>query len=309
MTRSRHSMLCRGIGTVSRLALVAGLSLNFLQIGSAQPGEAEVKVGILKTFFEEEEQDEKKLLNQMRPFADTLEQQMGMTGEFLLVHHIEELAHQMKKDRIHLAAVHGLEYGWLRQLVPDCKPLVIAVNERAAMKLLIVTRKDNALAQAPLEDLKTLRGKRLAWPPRTSFYVRFYLEQTMGCPASKAFRLVTVKNVAAAMDDVVDGRADLAAVSDLAAEVYRGLKPVRYEKLKVIHESPLFPAPALVYRASPGREEMLHKLKDNLLRADATAEGRQMLTAWRLTGFREPPKDYDQQALEIARRYPRPTGK
>lgn len=275
------------------------LALLASQLAAQNPANAKplIRVGVIDSLFEHK--DEKSTLAQMQPFSEMIKQRTGMNGEFTIVKGADTLGRDMNAGKVHLGVVHGIEYGWLRQHCPECRPLLVAVNETTHLKALVLVAQNDAGKTAA--DLK---GQTLALPPRPPHHTRLFLERLVKEDLGKFFKVTEVKNTDAAIEAVIDGTARLTVVSNVAMEVYRNQKPGRFAKLRVLEESPTFPAAAVVYRPGKGHEESLRQFRDSLLKANQGLEGRQMLTLWRLTGFEQVPKEYEKQVEEIVKIYP-----
>ncbi len=108
------------------------------------------------------------------------------------------------------------------------------------------------------------------------------------------------------LDDVVDGVTAVVAVDEMAWEVYKDRKPGRARKLRTLCESDWFPTATVVYSTKSPDVEKAASIQAQLLAADQTTMGRQMLTLWRLTQFRLVPSDYAQLLNDVAANYPTP---
>jgi ABC-type phosphate/phosphonate transport system substrate-binding protein len=255
-----------------------------------------------------EETDEKRILAQMQPFVELVKKRTGLAGEFQVVRGVDKMREGLKSGKLSLGVVLGLDYAWLRIDVPDAVPLVVAVNESTTMKAHVLVHKDSEVKQ--LADLK---DKPLALPRRTPRFARFYLEREMqqlfahplAQPLAQVFKVQESADAEEAIESVIDRTAEATLITALGLDVYRQRKPVRFNRLRVLHDSPEFPTPAVIYRPGTAKEEDARRFRDALLRSNDTAEGQQTLTLWRLTGFRTPPAEYVKQVDELAKRYPR----
>lgn len=281
-----------------RIALMSVALFLILASGVPAQDKAAVKIGMMDSLFEEK--DEKTIFAQMEPFSEHVKKRSGVEGEFVVVKGIESMAKELKAGKIHLAVLQGIEYGWVLQECPDCKPLIIAVTDSPTLKAHVLVAVDS-----PIKSLADLKGQALAMPRRAPPYTRLYVEREIKDDPDRFFKLSTTDNTDAAIEAVVEGKAQATIVSSGALDVYKQLKPGRFKRLKVLEESADFPAAVVIYRPGQGREKELAQFKDALLKAGDNAEGRQMLTLWRLSGFQEVPKDYQKIVEEIVKRYPR----
>lgn len=255
-------------------------------------------IGMIATLFEEK--DDKQVLAQMQPFANSIRDRTGVEGEFVVVKDAESMGRMLKEGTLHLGILHGVEYGWLKNTCPDCKPVLIAVNETPILTAHLLVSKENAA-----KDIGDLKGKKLMLPRRTLNHTRLFLERLTGGDIEQHFELSKgTPNLDEAIDAVIDGKADLTAVGNVAMETYRERKPGRFKRLRVLTESPPFPAAVIIRRPGTGRAAEVDKFRSSLLASDQTPEGRQTLNLWRLTAFQEVPKDYEKLVEEIVKQYP-----
>jgi ABC-type phosphate/phosphonate transport system substrate-binding protein len=273
----------------------ASLGLAFQERGSKS---APVCIGMIDTLFEEKK-EEKEIFAQMQPFADLVKKQTGVNGEFTVVHGPAAMGQQMQAGKLHLGVLHGVEYGWLKPQCPECRPLLIAVNASPVLKAHVLVARESTAREAA--DLK---GQTVARPRRALYHTRLYLERLLNADPQQFFQVRDVDNTEAAIEAVIEKAAQLTVVDGNQMEVYRQRKPGRFARLKVLHESPGFPTAVVVYRPVAGREETVRQFREAMLKANQTREGRQTLTLWRLTGFREVPKDYEKIVDDIVKHYP-----
>jgi ABC-type phosphate/phosphonate transport system substrate-binding protein len=109
-----------------------------------------------------------------------------------------------------------------------------------------------------------------------------------------------------ALDDVVDGVAQVYVLDSVALDCYKRRKPGRFTKLRIVHSSEVFPAAVVAFRAGGLDEATLARFRDGMMNANRTTLGRQLMTLWKLTGFEQVPPDYEQTLTEIAKVYPAP---
>ena len=283
-----------------RTATAVTLILLAALAAAGQGQRDEVTVGMMNTLFEE--QDEKKVFVQMEPFRDLVRRRTGVEGKFTVVRGAEAMGRQLKAGLLQLGVMHGWEYGWVRKYCPDCRPLLIAVSDTATLHAYILVPRTSAA-----KEIADLKGQTLALPRRAPHHTRFYLERLIGGDPAKVFKVMETATTDGAIEAVIEGQAQLTVVSGAALKVYRDEKPGRFNKLRVLGESPAFPAGVLVSRPGQGDPKVTERFRDALLTAHETAEGRQTLTLWRLTGFRAVPKDYEQQVDAIIKLYPPPS--
>lgn len=274
---------------------VAAASATAFPPPASSPG---IRVAMVAYLFEGNDKDQ--MLKQMGPFIENMQKDTGTKAEFLIIDELATLTRELNENKVQIAILPSVDYGWMRAEAPGVKPILVAGVEGGRMKALVMSAKKSALAK--LEDLK---GKKLAWPSRSPQHLKFYLTREFGQTLDQSFQMQDARNVKDALDDVIDGKADFACVGAAQADTYKSQQPVRFDRLKVIAESVDFPPPVVVYQTKGADEGKIKKFVDAMKKANQTTEGQQTLTLWRLRGFEELPSDYEQQLLGAVKKYPR----
>ncbi|GBD36505.1 hypothetical protein HRbin36_01630 [bacterium HR36] len=256
-----------------------------------------VGVGMLASLFDQA--DEKTILAQMEPFAEVVSKRVGIRGEFLVVRDVHHAARLLDERKIQVVVLHGPEYGWLKQLRQEIRPLLIATASTAKLQAVFLVSQNNAAKSAD-----ELKGQTLALSNRLPQHLRLFLERRFSDPADKLFRVLEVKNAEDALEAVIESKAALTLVSNIQAEVYQQQRPGRFKRLRQLESSPDFPMPVVAYKPQTELEQAVEEFRKALLTAKETPEGRQTLVLWRIEGFKEPPADYEDQAAKIAKIYP-----
>jgi ABC-type phosphate/phosphonate transport system substrate-binding protein len=208
-------------------------------------------------------------------------------------------------DKVQLGIFHGVEFAWARHKHPELRPLAIAVNQERYLRAHLVVRADSKVS-----TLGDLQDKILALPHQTYQHCHLFLRgrclEWKKEPANFFAKITNPANVEDALDDVVDGIAQVCVVDGVSLDCYKRRKPGRFAKLKIVHSSEIFPAPVVAYRTTVLDDATLARFRDGMINANRTALGRQLLTLWRLTGFEQVPPDYDHTLTEILKVYPTP---
>ncbi len=283
-------------------AIMSGLVIGALFLCQATapsqaPGTKPIRVGLSALLFDE--QSREQMLEQMKPFTKRVEKQVGVQSEFVIVDSLDALAKQLNDRVIQIAVLSGLHYGWVKPLCPEMKPMLTTAVEGGRLKSVVLVKKDAAFA-----SLDQLRGQSLALPNRTQHFVRFFLEQETKQPMGDFFKVAPQRNVDDAIEAVIAGKVQAAALSESALQVFQERKPARYQRLKILVESEPFPAPVVVFLDKNADRERIDKFSEALLKADDSTEGKQMLTLWRFNGFVRLPADFESQVNHIVQKYP-----
>jgi ABC-type phosphate/phosphonate transport system substrate-binding protein len=299
---------CNARGLHLRLALVGGLGLALFVGAAAQDSNAPKKITIAAAEDLFRDIPKQTVESAAEPFRTLMERETGYTGDVVTVAGHSEVGRRLAKDRAQLGVVEGFQFAWLKPKYPDLRPLVIAVNQQTHLHAYVMTSK-----AARVEKFEDLKGKMLGLPTGTKGYARLFLDRL--CAKSKRSpkeffsKIDKPANMEDALDDVVDGQTDAVVVDGVALDRFRQRKPGRFSQLKEVARSPTFPATVIVYRTGRFEEATLKRFRDALRTAADHADGRQMLTLWKLTGFEAVPEDYGRTLEEIRKVYPPPEEK
>jgi len=298
---------CRGRCVVRWSALLGGLALLTVA-GSAHEADQQglVRVGIVESLFRGIPQ--KTVDASAEPFQALMEKETGRKGKMIRISDALELAQKVSRDELELGVFYGYEYAWEKQKYPKLRPLAIAVNQEHRLYAYIIVRKDKGI-----RDVADLKGKSLAIADHTKEYCYLFLDRLLAKSGKdrKSYVAKTTHpaNVEDALDDVVDAEVKAALVDGVGWDRYRERKPGRAAALKVLKQSPPFPPTVVAFHDGALDEATQRNFRSALLKAPDTADGRQVLTMWKLTGFERVPKDFEQQLEDILKVYPPPGGR
>lgn len=233
-----------------------------------------------------------------------IQEETGLANVVQRQNNWRELADRMSRGQFHVAVFPGYAFAWAKEKYPELKPLVVAVNVHRYSAVHILARKDN-----PAKDFVALKGQTLLLPvPNQDNFQQLYLERQCrqaGQPLKEFFaKLDWPDNVEDALDDVVDGKAQVAAVDRAAFEAYQRRKPGRFRQLKEVVRSQPFPPGVIAYYGSSLDDATLRRFKGALLGAARKPKGETLLTLCRLTGFEAVPEDFQRVLAETIRAYP-----
>jgi ABC-type phosphate/phosphonate transport system substrate-binding protein len=286
------------------LALVLAVSGGWPGPALAQKREARkqpLHIGMIDSLFRD--MSEPQVQASMGPLRILVRLQTGLQAELIRSEDAFVLGEQLSSSKLQLGVFHGFELAWAQEKYPGLRPLLLAVNQKQLFHAhVLVSQKSKA------QDLAGLEGKSLAMPLRSWEHCWLFLERSCRKKGKKVAEffstLTSPASMEDALDDVVDGAVEAAVVDSVSLDCYRRRKPGRYAKLKEILKSSVFPAAVVAYQAGAVDEATLRRFRLGMLNADKTAFGRQLLTLWRLTGFEEVPKDYEQRLKAVAEAYP-----
>jgi ABC-type phosphate/phosphonate transport system substrate-binding protein len=289
-----------------RLGLAAGLlaaGVAGLSPAGDEPKSRTVRIGLSDTLLRDYAQGGGDRVT--RPFQELLDMQTELTGEVVSGLKPDELRRQLKDGKLGLGVFQGFEYAWARQKDADLKPLMIAVNQQARWRALIVVRKENGAA-----GLTDLKGKSLAVARRTREPCRLFLDrscQAVGREPKDFFaRLLAPLTPEEAVDAVVNGQVDAALTDGTFLDWYENRKPARFAQLKTVDKSAVFPGTVVVWRSGSLDEATLRGLREGMLSAKDNARAVELMRLCQLTSFEPVSDDYDKLLTDIAKAYPAP---
>jgi ABC-type phosphate/phosphonate transport system substrate-binding protein len=273
--------------------------------GSVKGGEPPepLRIGVSGTLFA----DVPELLIKaaFAPLRALIENQTGQKADFALMKDTDKLADDLSTGKLTVAVFPGYEFAWARTKHPQLSPLVIAVNQQADQRALVMVRTDSAAA-----NFAALKNQTVALPRGVREHCRLFLERHCQCQGKDTPRFFA--EIAAppsdeeALDDVVDGTVHAACVDGVALDCYQKRKPGRFAQLKELTKSESFPATVIAFRKGGLDDVTLSRFRESLLSAKTTPRGRQVLQLTKLTAFEPVPKDYEKTLVAIGKAYPPP---
>jgi ABC-type phosphate/phosphonate transport system substrate-binding protein len=237
----------------------------------------------------------------LESLQDFIKEETEMKNEIQKQKNWQELADKLAKGQLHLGVFQGFEFAWAKGKVSGLTPLALAIHVDRYPVAYVIVQKDN-----PTKDMSGLEGKTMALPSTGQGYLRLYVERLVnGKKAEEFFGKVTSPgNFEDALDDVVDGVVQAAVADRGALEAYKRRKPARFNKLKPLVHSQLFPPTVVAYYDTVLDESTLQRFRQGLLNAANTERGKTMLTLFRLTRFEPVPADFDKILSDTRKQYP-----
>lgn len=295
----------------SRRVMIAGVALGvglLVAAGSTRgrgrpEGPASMRIGVASSLFRDVPESMAMVL--AAPLADLIAAQTGMSGKVLPAGSALEMGRKLAEGRLQLGVFQGVELAWARQKYPHLRPLVVITNQDRHFRAYLVTR-----AGTGVRRFADLRGKAVAVPKFSHEHIYLFVERPCreaGLDGQHFFAKLTKPDTPEdALDDVVDGVVKAAFVEGMPLHLYERRKPGRSSLLRVVKESDVFPASAIVYHDGAMNPDTVQRLRQALLNAPDTSIGRQLMTLWRVSGFVEPPAEYLASLSKILKSYPPP---
>lgn len=237
------------------------------------------------------------------PFRDIFKEHTGLSGGIDLVDDCETLAARMNAKELEFGVFHGFEYAWIKDRYPDLRPLVIAAPHGGTVQACLVVN-SNSKAVGPAD----LKGGCVAVPAGIKahcllFHDRLRAGVSSGDCAATEDADLTPEEV---LDAVANKKCAAAIVDGSSLTAYRKNKPGVAMRLKVLVRSEPFPPGVVVYRKGAVNPTMLSKVRDGLVTANKSPQGRAFMLLWKLNGFEEPGPEYTAMLERSLKAYPPP---
>jgi ABC-type phosphate/phosphonate transport system substrate-binding protein len=289
-----------------RLFAATSPLLAALLIGSARSEEArtsEVRLAASRTLLRGG--DPAAAEAALKLISRLVHSQTGVPVECVAFQDGTALAKGMNSGNAAMGLLPGIELAWMNKKNAGLRPMLLACNENISLKALVVVRAD-----AALPSVTSLKGKRLSFPKMNFNHTFLFLDKAIrdaGYQPAHFFASCTAAaNPDAALEAVLEGDADVAVVDEVAMEVYRGRKPGRAKRLRVLQESSKFPCAVIVCKPEMAKSEEVKKIQQGLSTAHERPAGRQMLSLMRLSAFVPVTAEYEQLLKDVLKDYPEP---
>jgi ABC-type phosphate/phosphonate transport system substrate-binding protein len=288
----------RAIAVLMLTMVVVAVGLTpRVDAGSAAPGK--LKIGVLNGMF----RDVPPAILQVtaRPFSDLFKKQTGLEAEVEVFPDCDALAAKMTAKELHIGVFHGYEYAWIKDAHPEVKPAVITIPPGGKCQAILVVNKADK-AQTPAD----LQGSTVVVPMFTKAHCHLYLERLQAeLPANAAQKAkhgpITPEE---ALDAVVDGTRRCALVDIASLSAYENSKPGNFLVLRELSKSDFFPPAVIAYRKDVVPAQTVNQIRDGLLKAHTTSQGKAFMMLWKLRGFAELPEGFNAHLERIAKAYP-----
>ena len=102
------------------------------------------------------------------------------------------------------------------------------------------------------------------------------------------------------------GTVQAAVVDRIALDNYKELNPGRFNRLKVLAQSEVFPTGVIACQQGKISDKTLEKFRKGLLKANKDDKGRETMANFHISSLEPVPADYQQQVTAILKAYPAP---
>jgi ABC-type phosphate/phosphonate transport system substrate-binding protein len=113
-------------------------------------------------------------------------------------------------------------------------------------------------------------------------------------------------DIEVALDGLVDGRVQAAIVDVVGLDAYKQRKPTRFDRMRIVQKSEIFPASVIAYRAGTFDDAAVNLLKQRMANSTQNRLTQQLLTLWKLTAIEPVPPDFEETMANILKCYPPP---
>jgi ABC-type phosphate/phosphonate transport system substrate-binding protein len=231
----------------------------------------------------------------------------GLDGKLQIVAGTCNLAEQLTSGKLQLGVFHGHEFAWAKAKEPKLVPMVVIVNDHHDVHAYVVVKKDN-----PASGIGGLVGKTIDVPKMTKEHCRVFLDANAKDndrpnPAKFFGKIKESSSVYDGLDDVAQGKTDAVLVDTITLEFFKSIKPAVYEKnLRVLQKSKSYPAPVIAYKEGTFNAATLKILRDGLLKAHESPDGKLLLREWQINRFEPVPANYQEMLNATLKEHPVP---
>jgi len=234
-----------------------------------------IKVGLPKSLLHDTEHGRFEVM--AANFRTVMKEQTGLDGDLVEVDSADVLRQQLADGTLQLGAFQGHEFAWAKAKLPDLEPLMLASTNPDVLQPVVVVP---MASQA--KDIGELRGKAIALPTSARDCVRLFvgkLCQKQGAAMKDFFTSVQAPEKAIdALDDLVDGKVQAAAVTQSVMRVFTTLKPGRAGRLKVLAQSEPFPPAVIAYVRGKLDNRTVQTFRDGMSAAHKTNNGNHLIS-------------------------------
>jgi ABC-type phosphate/phosphonate transport system substrate-binding protein len=211
-------------------------------------------------------------------------------------------ARQLENGKWQLGVFPGVQFTWVQKNYPHLKPLMVLINQKTALRAVLVARKGSSI-----KGFADLKGKEIAIL-EGKLHCRLFADRSVPDHQHRNTfaKFFQSTNGHDAIEDVLTGKVKAAIVDTPSLELYKDLYPGRFKRLTILAKSPPFPPSVVVYRDGALRPELLKRFQAGMLKVNQSTKGRVELETFGILRFQAVPKDFQKTLAEIAKAYPPP---
>jgi ABC-type phosphate/phosphonate transport system substrate-binding protein len=238
-------------------------------------------------------------------FKDIMKSQTGLDGEVTVDGEALGVAKSVDSGKLHLGVFLGHEFAWAKEKYPDLTPLVCSVPRPREIQAYLLIRWDCKAAH-----LGELKAAKLALATGTRDHARLFLERRKAAEMGGGDFSTTVKaaTVHDAINQVIDGEADVTVADHAAWNYYQKLYPGASQNIRVLSRSEVFPPTVIACKSEALPDETVKRLREGLLTAHQHSRTSKIMNLIKVEKFDEVPAGYDDALKACLKAYPAPTG-
>ena len=283
--------------TLLACTVAALIAMPIYSSDANQAKVAVLKIGTSGSLVVENETSTKK--SSLESLQAFIKAETRLDNEILRQKSWGELTDKLAKEQLQLGVYLGFEFAWAQGKHPDLKALALAINvDKYPVVSVVVQKNDKA------KDFADLQGQTLSLPVPGLQYASLFIDhecKTTGKEMETFFSKVTKPdNVDDALDDVVDGIVQVAAVNHAALEAFKRSKPARFAKLKEVATSQPFPPVVVAYYSKTIDDATLKRIKNGVAKRGSQRERANLLDTFPAHGLHHPSRRFHQSVRRNA---------
>jgi ABC-type phosphate/phosphonate transport system substrate-binding protein len=286
---------------VTRLFLPAILVLVLLP-AAGRAGDRDVyRIGIPKSAFRDVPTSLLSFAGM--PFKDLMKSQTGLDGEVVMEANAMNIAAMLEANKLQFGVFLGHEFAWAREKHPTLEPIVCTVPRPKEVRAFLLVRWDNKA-----ESLGDLKGSKLALATTSRDHAKLFLDKRSGAEMAGGTFSSTEKapTVHDAIQQVIDGEADVTVADQAAWNYFQKLYPGASENLRVLSKSEVFPPSVIAFKKGSLDDAVVKKVRDGLLTAHEASKAAKLLNLIKVERFDLVPGTYDESLKACLKAYPLP---
>ncbi len=233
--------------------------------------------------------------------ASLVEEFAGFKAKVDLGGDWQSVGKKLADGQLQWGIFQGVEFAWAQAKNPKLQPALIAViSKQPKLHALLVVKKDS-----PLTGFADLKGKNvniLSGPK--AHCTLFTGKGAQGDVKTFFAKLNRLESAETALDEVLQDKVAAAIVDNIAMENYKDINPGRFNRLKVLVQSEVFPTGVIAYQKGSISDKTLDAFRKGLLKANANEKGRETMATFKISSLETVPGDYQQQVTDIVKAYP-----
>jgi ABC-type phosphate/phosphonate transport system substrate-binding protein len=237
------------------------------------------------------------------PLKDLMKAQTGLNGQVVNEPDAMTVAQDIDSGKLQLGVLLGHELAWARQKYPNLEVIVCSVPRPREIQAFILVRHDSKAA-----NLGDLKGAKLTMATGTRDHARLYFERRRAEEMGSGSFGGTEKTstVHESLHKVIDCEADATVADSASWNYFQKLYPGRSQNLRVLSQSELFPATAIVYKKGALDDSKVKAIREGLMTAHENSRCAKLMNLIRIERFDAVPSGYEDMLKASLKAYPAP---